>query len=140
MKYTGSFLIGWFRHYKNSRIERQDAEYKKWYWRCTHTHTHTHKHMRSDHTNMAAHFGVWWHISMPMIQLLMSRTDSTTPVWFTLGHMGHAPFFGSFSSQQGKLIVIMASLQSSTEALSSSHFTVILFLLSHVLIFTWATK
>jgi hypothetical protein len=54
--------------------------------------------------------------------------------------MDQAPFFGSFSSQQGNLTVTVASFKNSTEALCNSRFAVILFLLSHVLIFTWAIK
>jgi hypothetical protein len=65
----------------------------------------TPKHMRSDNTNMAAYFCLWWQISVPMIQLLMSWTDTTTPVWFSLGHASHTPLFGSFfqSARQLKL-------------------------------------
>jgi len=96
--------------------------------------------MRSDHTNMAVHFGLRWHISIPMIQLKLRR-DRTTPVWFRLVYMGHGVmhhYLAVLPSQAGNLTVIKASLQNSTEALSNSHFRVILFLLSHVLILTWA--
>jgi hypothetical protein len=54
----------------------------------------------------------------------MSQTDSTTPVWFNRVHIGHAPFFGSFPTQQDNLTVIMFRLKNSTEALSNSQFTV----------------
>jgi len=47
-------------------------------------------------------------------------------------------YLAALPSQAGNLTVIKASLQNSTEALTNSHFTVILFLLSHVQIFTWA--
>jgi hypothetical protein len=67
-------------------------------------------------------------------------TDSTTPVWFSLGHTCHAPIFGSFSQSARQLNSSHGQLKNSNEALSNSHFTVILFLLSHVLIFSLAIK
>lgn len=49
-------------------------------------------------------------------------------------------YLAVFPRQQDNLTAIMTSLKNSTEALSNSHFTVILFLLSRVLIFSWAIK
>jgi hypothetical protein len=48
-------------------------------------------------------------------------------------------YLAVFPSQQCNLTVIITSLKSSSEA-CNSHFTVILLLLSHVLIFSWAIK
>ena len=49
-------------------------------------------------------------------------------------------YLAVFPSQEGNLTVSKASLKNFMKALSNSRFTVILFLLSHVMTFTWPIK
>jgi hypothetical protein len=63
----------------------------KSYLRCRHTQAHEirpHKHGCMFWT-MITHFNAY--DTTPYV------TDTTTPVWFSLGHIGHAPLFGNFS-------------------------------------------
>ena len=80
------------------------------------------------------------HISMRTIQLHIPQPDTKMPVWFTLEHMRHAPLTGRFSQSTSNLTGNMVSFKYLIEALSNCNVTVILFLLSHVLIFTWANN